>query len=381
MLFYLIAGHFLADYPFQSDAIASCKCRKSQHPAAKGVPWWYWLTAHAFASSTRNYVGWNLPSGLAVLYRSDTRFPVVRVVVAVRGGTADAPEGKRAVAHLAEHLAFRAVLDGEPIGVALRAAGCVSNATTGLDYTTYFMECPIDAADVPLRFALSLAVHDLPGLTDAAVAVEAQVVQHETTQRQDAGNYTDSRLTLPVFTGDHPYHIADAGLDEVVSVSLADVQGFFSRHYTPGNTVMVVEGDLLPHALAESVARLSGDGVAHPRQRRGEVAVWPGGGMAWLTLDDLPVTWFRDPEHPDQALPRGPTIELIPRPAPAPPAPDTAPRRITVSGGLRVGGSRRGARGRARRPGLGVLGQPGRTRVDARLRGDPRGRGGAGRGG
>jgi hypothetical protein len=48
MLFYLIAGHFLADYPFQSDAIASCKCRKSQHPAQVGVPWWYWLTAHSF---------------------------------------------------------------------------------------------------------------------------------------------------------------------------------------------------------------------------------------------------------------------------------------------------------------------------------------------
>jgi Protein of unknown function (DUF3307) len=46
MLFYLIAGHFFADYPLQSDAIAACKCRKSIHPAAKGVPWFYWLTAH-----------------------------------------------------------------------------------------------------------------------------------------------------------------------------------------------------------------------------------------------------------------------------------------------------------------------------------------------
>ena len=47
MLFYLLAGHALADYPLQNDSIALCKCRKCTHPAQATVPWYYWLTAHA----------------------------------------------------------------------------------------------------------------------------------------------------------------------------------------------------------------------------------------------------------------------------------------------------------------------------------------------
>jgi hypothetical protein len=48
LLFFLLAAHALMDYALQSDAIALCKCRNCDHPAAKSVPWYYWLTAHAF---------------------------------------------------------------------------------------------------------------------------------------------------------------------------------------------------------------------------------------------------------------------------------------------------------------------------------------------
>jgi hypothetical protein len=47
MFFYLLAGHALADFPLQGDAMASCKCRNAKHPAAGSVPWYIWLTAHA----------------------------------------------------------------------------------------------------------------------------------------------------------------------------------------------------------------------------------------------------------------------------------------------------------------------------------------------
>ena len=42
----LIGGHFIADYVFQTDAIATGKNRNID-PAKFGVDWWYWMTAHA----------------------------------------------------------------------------------------------------------------------------------------------------------------------------------------------------------------------------------------------------------------------------------------------------------------------------------------------
>lgn len=45
LLFNLIAGHFVADYPLQTDFIAK---GKSPYAAPQFVPWYYVLTAHAF---------------------------------------------------------------------------------------------------------------------------------------------------------------------------------------------------------------------------------------------------------------------------------------------------------------------------------------------
>lgn len=48
MLFFLLAGHALMDFALQSDAMAVCKCRRTENPLQKSVPWYFWLTAHAF---------------------------------------------------------------------------------------------------------------------------------------------------------------------------------------------------------------------------------------------------------------------------------------------------------------------------------------------
>lgn len=42
----LIAGHFICDYVFQTDAIATGKNRLLD-PCKFGVNWYYWMTSHA----------------------------------------------------------------------------------------------------------------------------------------------------------------------------------------------------------------------------------------------------------------------------------------------------------------------------------------------
>jgi hypothetical protein len=46
LLFILIAGHFVCDYVFQSNEIALGK-NQTIDPARHGVPWYYWMFAHA----------------------------------------------------------------------------------------------------------------------------------------------------------------------------------------------------------------------------------------------------------------------------------------------------------------------------------------------
>lgn len=47
LLLYLLAGHALADFVLQHETMAQSKCPGSAHPAARLVPWYYWLGSHA----------------------------------------------------------------------------------------------------------------------------------------------------------------------------------------------------------------------------------------------------------------------------------------------------------------------------------------------
>lgn len=49
LLFYLVAGHFVADYPLQGDTTAREKNPGSTTELQKHVPWYFWMTAHCFA--------------------------------------------------------------------------------------------------------------------------------------------------------------------------------------------------------------------------------------------------------------------------------------------------------------------------------------------
>jgi hypothetical protein len=46
--FLLIAAHFLLDFPLQSDIVAINKNRNAKTKMQESIPWWYFLTAHAF---------------------------------------------------------------------------------------------------------------------------------------------------------------------------------------------------------------------------------------------------------------------------------------------------------------------------------------------
>lgn len=48
VLFLLIAFHFVCDYALQGDTVAINKSPRASTPLQKHVPWYYWLTAHAF---------------------------------------------------------------------------------------------------------------------------------------------------------------------------------------------------------------------------------------------------------------------------------------------------------------------------------------------
>lgn len=59
VLFWLLVGHFVADYPLQTDFVAKHKSRRNSLAA---VPWYYVLTGHAATHAAAVALATGLPT-------------------------------------------------------------------------------------------------------------------------------------------------------------------------------------------------------------------------------------------------------------------------------------------------------------------------------
>lgn len=127
---------------------------------------------------------YRLPSGMQVIIEEDHASPVVGVVAVVAAGNADDPVGKEGLAHLVEHLTYRARPDGKLQRRALldfAAAGDV-NATTDPDDTVYWAFGPARSLEGLIRIEANRLADPLAHLDAATFEVERNVVLNELAQ-------------------------------------------------------------------------------------------------------------------------------------------------------------------------------------------------------
>ncbi|RKH10563.1 insulinase family protein [Corallococcus sp. CA053C] len=190
-----------------------------------------------------------MPSGLRVVVERDERSPVVAVVAVVgAGGTSD-PGGKEGLAHVVEHLVFRARHAGSPSLMArMEAAGAgYFNASTSLDYTAYQTMAPKEALATLVKLEGQRLSAPITGVTPEVFAVEREVVRSELRQRNETGfvGQVSSWVHAASFAAGDPYARPVVGSHESLSsLTLADAQRFVRTHYRPENVTLVISGDV-----------------------------------------------------------------------------------------------------------------------------------------
>lgn len=199
-------------------------------------------------------------SGLRVLVEQDARRPVVAVVTLVGSGGAGDPKGKEGLAHLVEHLAFRAHSAERPSRWGqLEAAGAGRlNASTSFDTTVYHELAPRESLPELLRIEGERLAAPLEGVTPEIFDVEREVVRNELRQRNETGfvGQVFSFIQQASFPENHPYARPVIGGHESLSaLTLADAQSFVRKHYRPENTTLVITGDVDPETVDQLIAR------------------------------------------------------------------------------------------------------------------------------
>ncbi len=201
-----------------------------------------------------------LKNGLTVVLVEDHAVPRVHMSLRVRTGSAWEKPGRTGFAHLFEHLMFEGsknVPEGK-FDEWLEAAGGENNAWTSEDFTYYYEEGPSNALDLMMFLESDRVGYFLDKLDKTLIDGQRDVVKNERRQSYENRPYGAADLATPalLYPKGHPYSWPVIGsMADLTAASTDDVRDFFSTHYAPENSILVVVGDFKTSAVRDSVQK------------------------------------------------------------------------------------------------------------------------------
>lgn len=192
-----------------------------------------------------NYEEFKLENGLKVIFHQDKTTPLAVLNVLYDVGAKDEDESRTGFAHLFEHLMFGGSKNIPNFDTPLQMAGGECNAFTSNDITNYYNTLP--AQNIETAFWLESDRMLELAFTPKSLEVQRGVVIEEFKQRYLNQPYGDVWLNFrPLIYKEHPYKWPTIGkeIEHIEKATMEDVKGFFFKHYSPQNAILVVGGNL-----------------------------------------------------------------------------------------------------------------------------------------
>ena len=216
-----------------------------------------------------NFEKFTLENGLRVLVHEDKSTPMAVVNVLYDVGARNENTEKTGLAHLFEHLMFGGSKNIPVYDEPLQVAGGENNAYTTNDLTNYY--CQLPAENIETAFWLESDRMLSLAFGKKSLEVQRKVVSEEFKEHYINKPYGDvwHKLRELIYTT-HPYRwmTIGASLKHIEEVKLKDVKGFFFKHYTPSNAILVVAGNVATgniKSLAEKWFGTIPEGVKYER--------------------------------------------------------------------------------------------------------------------
>lgn len=209
------------------------------------------------ASALPKYESKKLSNGMEVVAVKLKQNSVVTVDVFYKVGSRNEVMGKSGIAHMLEHLNFKSTknLKAGEFDEIIKGYGGVNNASTGFDYTHYYINCASQNIDKSMELFAEL-MQNL-SLKDEEFQPERDVVAEERRWRTD--NNPMGYLYFNLFNlafGYHPYHWTPIGfMDDILTWKIDDIKSFHKKFYQPSNAILIVAGDIEPKDVFEKAKK------------------------------------------------------------------------------------------------------------------------------
>ncbi|CAE11208.1 M16 family metallopeptidase [Wolinella succinogenes] len=179
---------------------------------------------------------------------------VITTDIFYKVGSRNETMGKSGIAHMLEHLNFKSTknLKAGEFDEIVKRFGGMTNASTGFDYTHYY----IKSSELNLEKSLELfgELMEHLSLQDEEFQPERNVVAEERLWRTDNNpmGYLYFRLFNSAYVY-HPYHWTPIGfMEDIKNWSIEDIHAFHKTYYQPQNAIIIVAGDIEPERVFQA---------------------------------------------------------------------------------------------------------------------------------
>nr|HEX4313155.1 insulinase family protein [Kofleriaceae bacterium] len=199
-----------------------------------------------------------LTDDLRVVLVEDPRASEVQVTMRYQVGGVDDPPDQPGIAHLVEHLMYQQLIGAQTLFAKLEQDATYFNGETTFDGTTYVARSSPEHLDELLTLeAIRVGVR-CTTISESTFEREREVVINEIRQH-GVGSELRTAIDAGLYPDGHPYRRAVGGSpDTLAAITRDQACAFADAHYTPGNAVLVVSGNLTTQQLATSLAKVFG---------------------------------------------------------------------------------------------------------------------------
>jgi zinc protease len=199
-----------------------------------------------------------LANGLEVIVVENHGVPIATLEINVRNGAFTQSPEYAGLAHMYEHMFFKAnkdLPDAQAFTDRAAELGAVFNGTTQEERVNYYLTLPADSVAGGLRFLASALINPL--FREDELRREKEVVLGEYDRNEaQPGFRWQQRATELLYPGQFSRKNTIGDRQVIANVTPAQMREIQRRYYVPNNCALIVTGDVDPKrifALAEEV--------------------------------------------------------------------------------------------------------------------------------
>lgn len=195
-----------------------------------------------------------LTNGVKIVFIRDEYEPITKFMTFLNVGSKFDPAGKKGLAHLYEHLAFRTKFsnDGYTFSDLAGSISAKINGGTSFNNLNFYAEFPTQMLEKYLALESSRLGNVNLYIKESDISKEIEIIRNERNREysEDPFQAIKEVINKSLYEKEEPSFYPTLGIySELQTITIKDIADFENRYINPDNLIIIILGDYNPKSL------------------------------------------------------------------------------------------------------------------------------------